>query len=325
MQTRQLGSLWPVSRLTLGGGGLGQVWGKTDRAEAVATVQAAVEAGITLIDLAPLYGRGEAEAVIGAAFDGRPPAGVRFTTKCQLGTPAPDEAPSIIRKHLERSLAALRMSRVDLLLLHSNIIPDNYTFPRDAAVQGRFATPVSVYRNEVIATFEALKREGLIGNWGITGVGLPDLIIEALRTDPKPAVVQCVANCLDSAGGMRRYDEPARPRDIIAAARAAGVGVLGIRAVQAGALTDQLDRELKPDDPERLDFDRAAPLRALARSLGTSTAKLAHRYALGIDGVDSVILGVKNRAELRECIEAEAEGPLSPELVRRIDGLVGRA
>ena len=324
MQTRQLGSLWPVSRLTLGGGGLGQLWGKTDRAETVATVRAAVEAGITLIDLAPLYGRGEAEAVIGAAFEGRPPAGVRFTTKCQLGTPSPDEAPSIIRKHLQRSLAALQMSRVDLLLLHSNIIPDDYTFPRDAAVQGRFATPVSIYRNQVIATFEALKREGLIGNWGITGVGLPDLIIETLRTDPKPAVVQCVANCLDSAGGMRRYDEPARPRDIIAAARAAGVGVLGIRAVQAGALTDQLDRELKPDDPERLDFDRAAPLRALARSLGTSTAKLAHRYALGIDGVDSVILGVKNRAELRECIEAEAEGPLSAELVRRIDGLVGR-
>ena len=249
MQTRQLGSLWPVSRLTLGGGGLGQVWGKTDRAEAVATVQAAVEAGITLIDLAPLYGRGEAEAVIGAAFEGRPPAGVRFTTKCQLGTPAPGEAPAIIRKHLERSLTALRMARVDLLLLHSNIIPDDYTFPRDAAVQNRFATPVSIYRKQAIATFEALQREGLIGNWGITGVGLPDTIIEALRTDPKPAVVQCVANCLDSAGGMRRYDEPARPRDIIAAARAAGVGVLGIRAVQAGALTDRLDRELNLKTP----------------------------------------------------------------------------
>ena len=298
--------------------------GKTDRAEAVATVQAAVEAGITLIDLAPLYGRGEAEAVIGAAFEGRPPAGMRFTTKCQLGTPAPGEAPAIIRKHLERSLTALRMSRVDLLLLHSNIIPDDYTFPRDAAVQNRFATPVSIYRKQAIATFEALQREGLIGNWGITGVGLPDTIIEALRTDPKPAVVQCVANCLDSAGGMRRYDEPARPRDIIAAARAAGVGVLGIRAVQAGALTDRLDRELKPEDPDRLDFDRAAPLRDLARSLGMSTAKLAHRYALGIDGVDSVILGVKNRAELRECIEAEAEGPLSADLVRRIDVLAGR-
>ena len=220
MQTRRLGNLWPVSRLTLGGGGLGQVWGRTDRAEAVATVHAAVDGGITLFDMAPLYGRGEAEAVIGAAFDGRPPAGIRFTTKCQLGTPAPTEAASIIRRHLERSLTAMRLDRVDLLLLHSNIIPDDYRFPRDAAIQNRFATPVSLYREQVIRTFQELMREGSIGNWGITGVGLPDTIIDALRIDPKPAVVQCVANCLDSAGGMRRYDGPARPREIIAAARA---------------------------------------------------------------------------------------------------------
>ncbi len=324
MQTRRLGNLWPVSRLTLGGGGLGQVWGRTDRAEAVATVHAAVDGGITLFDMAPLYGRGEAEAVIGAAFEGHPPGGLRFTTKCQLGTPAvASDTDSIIRRHLERSLTAMRLERVDLLMLHSNIIPDGYQFPRDAAVQDRFATPVSIYREHVIPTFEALMREGLIGHWGITGVGLPATIIDALRTDPKPAVVQCIANCLDSAGGMIRFDESPRPRDIIAAARAAGVGIEGIRAVQAGALTDQLDRELPVNDPDRLDFVRAAPLRALARSLGTTTARLAHRYALGVD-VDTVILGVKNRVELRECLDAEADGALSAQLTRQIDDTVGR-
>ena len=324
MQIARLGQLWPVSRLTLGGGGLGQVWGATDRAEAVATVHAAVAGGITLFDLAPLYGRGEAEAVIGAAFGNRPPPNARFTTKCQLGAPAPNEAAATIRRHLERSLATMGLDRVDILLLHSNIIPDDYRFPRDAAVQARFATPLSVYRNEVVPTFEALQREGLIGAWGITGVGLPDTIVEALTDARRPAVVQCVANCLDSAGGMRRYDEPARPRDIIAAARAAGVGVMGIRAVQAGALTDALDRELAADDPDRRDFDQAAPLRALARSLGTTTAKLAYRYALGIDGVDTVVLGVKNRTELAECLAAESDGPLPPDLMRRVDAAVGR-
>ena len=324
MQTRRLGQLWPVSRLTLGGGGLGQVWGATDRAEAVATVHAAVAGGITLFDLAPLYGRGEAEAVIGEAFGKRPPPGLRFTTKCQLGTPARGDAAGTIRRHLERSLATMGLGHVDVLFLHSNVIPDDYRYPRDAAAQARFATPLSVYRHEVIPTFEALQRAGLIGAWGITGVGLPDTIIEVLEEAPRPAVVQCVANCLDSAGGMRRYDEPARPRDIIAAARAAGVGVMGIRAVQAGALTDALDRELAPEDPDLRDFDRAAPLRALARALGTTTAKLAHRYALGIDGVDTVVLGVKNRKELAECLDAEAEGALSAELTDRVDAAVGR-
>jgi aryl-alcohol dehydrogenase-like predicted oxidoreductase len=50
-------------------------------------------------------------------------------------------------------------------------------------------------------------------------------------------------------------------------------------------------------------------------------ALLAHRYALDMAGVDTVILGVKNRAELLQCLAAEAQGPLTSELRGRIDGL----
>ncbi len=321
MLMQRVGSVGEISRLTLGGGGLGQVWGKTDRDEAVATVHAAVAGGITLFDLAPGYGRGEAEAVIGAAFGGAPPAGARFTTKCQLGTPAADAVAPTIRRSLERSLDTMGLKRVDILFLHSNIIPDAYQYPHDSAAQHRFATTESIYREQVIPTFEALRAEGLIGHWGITGVGLPRVIIAALQTDPRPAVVQCVANCLDSPGDMRRYNEPAQPRAIIAAAQAAGVGVLGIRAVQAGALTDALDRELNPDGQDFKDFERAAPLRQLARSLDTPMAVLAHRYALGMAGVASVVLGVKNRTELDECLAAEASGPLPADVVARIDAI----
>jgi aryl-alcohol dehydrogenase-like predicted oxidoreductase len=321
VKTNRLGRVGEVSRLTLGGGGLGQVWGKTSRAEAVATAVAAAEFGITLFDVAPLYGRGEAESVIGEAFGGRPAPSLKFTTKCALGTPPAEEVASTIRRRLERSLELMKLPRVDLLLLHSSIIPDEYRFPRDADTQHRFATTWTIYREHVIPAFERLKSERLIGDWGITGVGLPATIIDALQAEPRPAVVQCIANCLDSAGGMRRYDEPARPRDIIAAAVRAGVGVLGIRAVQAGALTDAFDRAVPPGEPEALDFERAAPLRALAHSLGTDTAVLAHRYALGMKGVDSVILGVKNRTELADCVSMEVAGPLPAELVVQIDAL----
>lgn len=43
-----------------------------------------------------------------------------------------------------------------------------------------------------------------------------------------------------------------------------------------------------------------------------------------MSGVSTVVLGVKNRAELRECIEAEAQGPPDADLVARIDAAVGR-
>ncbi|MEZ5557378.1 MAG: aldo/keto reductase [Pseudomonadales bacterium] len=317
MQMRQLGGLWPVSALTLGGGGLGQVWGQTSREEAVATVAMAVDAGVTLLDLAPGYGHGEAEAVVGEAFAGRLPAGVRVTTKCQLGSPPRDEIRATIRRRLQRSLATLRLERVDLLFLHSNIIPDDYRFP-EPDLQDRFATRWSLYLDEVVPAFEQLRTEGLIGAWGITGVGLPDTICQALGADPAPAAVQCVANCLDSAGAMRRYPEPAEPRRIIGRAADRGVGVMGIRAVQAGALTDGFDRAEVPQ-ADRDDYDRAAGFRNLARDWGLTPALLAHRYALGMNGVDTLVLGVKNRVELAECLRAEAAGALAPDEMAEVE------
>lgn len=324
MRKRNLAGIGEVSALTLGGGGLGQVWGPTDRSEAVATVLDAVVAGIDLLDLAPGYGRGEAEAVVGEAFGGRLPRGVRVTTKCQLGSPPAAEIDAIVRRRLERSLEGLRLDRVDLLFLHSNLIPDDFVYPRDAANQDRFATRISLFNDAVVPVFEALREEGVIGAWGITGVGLPATVIDVFGSAVPPAVVQAVANCLDSPGDMRRYEEPARPRDIIQAAVAAGVGVMGIRAVQAGALTDGFDRDVPRNSQDWRDYERAAGFRKLASDLGMTPALLAHRYALGIDGVATVVLGVKNRKELAECLAAEAAGPLGVELQGRVDESVGR-
>ena len=70
MKQRRFGKLGTVSRLSLGGGGLGQLWGSTTREEAIATTQMAVASGINLLDMAPVYGDGEAENVIGKAIDG---------------------------------------------------------------------------------------------------------------------------------------------------------------------------------------------------------------------------------------------------------------
>src|SRR6202451_900454 len=101
MQTHNFGSLGSVSTLTLGGGGLGQLWGPTTREECVATVRAAVDAGITMLDLAPRYGDGKAEQVVGEAFGGRLPPGVRVTSKCNLGNPPPERIERILRQSIE--------------------------------------------------------------------------------------------------------------------------------------------------------------------------------------------------------------------------------
>jgi aryl-alcohol dehydrogenase-like predicted oxidoreductase len=96
---------------------------------------------------------------------------------------------------------------------------------------------------------------------------------------------------------------------------------MGIRAVQAGALTAEIDRAMSPNSPDAKDYERAAPFRTLCRQIGEDPALVAHRYALAIPGVDTVVLGVKNRQELEQCLHAERQGPLEPELVARIDAL----
>ncbi len=171
MESRMLGRLWPVSALTLGGGGVGQLWGPTTRDECIATVRTAVDCGITLLDMAPAYGNGEAENVVGAAFDGRLPAGIRMTTKHRLGTPPAREVEGNIVRSLNESLARMRLERVDLFFLHSNIIPDDY----DAgAYVDRPATRWTTYVERFIPVCERLVADGRIGAWASPASASPN-------------------------------------------------------------------------------------------------------------------------------------------------------
>ena len=99
--------------------------------------------------------------------------------------------------------------------------------------------------------------------------------------------------------------------------------MLGIRAVQAGALTAAIDRPLPDDHAEVRDYARAAGFRLLCSELGEDPAVIAHRYALSLD-IDTLVLGVKNRHELADCVAAADAGPLAAELIARIDASVQR-
>jgi aryl-alcohol dehydrogenase-like predicted oxidoreductase len=323
MKQQRLGALWPVSTLTLGGGGLGMLWGQTTFDECVATVHAAVDAGITLLDLAPRYGDGKAEEVVGAAFNGKLPDGVRVTSKCNLGNPAPADVLPLLRQSITASLQRLRLRRLDLFFLHCNVAPSDHPMWRNPEAVARL-TPYELFIDHVRPAFERLVAEGLIGAWGITGIGHPDTIIRLLQERPAPAAVQCIANLLDSPGGLKFFAGPAQPRAVMAAARSNGVGIMGIRAVQAGALTAAIDRPLPPDHPEVHDYARAAGFRRLCAFLGADPAVIAHRYALALP-VDTLVLGVKNRTELAQCVAAAEAGPLSAEQMAQVDASVDRS
>lgn len=321
MKSNILGSFGTVSRLTLGGGGIGQVWGEASEDDAVATLRRAVDEGIDLIDAAPGYKI--CEKMIGRAFGGRLPDGVRVTTKFGLGT-VPDEAVyPRLRASLLSSLGDMKLERVDMMLLHTELRQDDFHYPApqhgDNRTDDARSTSLTSYRAAVRPAFARLMEEGLIGNWGVTGINQAGAMIDALSSGPMPAAVQEIANLLDSPGEMNGTGLKPRPREVMAAAHAVGVGVMGVRAVQAGALTRALDRA--DNSPTSQDFARAASFRTLCQGWGEDPALVAYRYALGIEGVDTLVLGVKNVAELDQALDAERRGPLEAEQRAAIEAL----
>ena len=319
MDTTTLGPLTGISRLTLGGGGIGALWGPTSREEGIATLREAPDLGITLIDSAPGYN--VCEELIGEAFAGTLPTDMRITTKCGLGSIGPDDVYDRLKDSLTSSLTTMRLDHVDVFFLHNPIYPQLPIAPEDQRGWSHWHTDWEILHAAVIPAFERLVGEGLTRHWGVTGIDVPTAIIDLVNSDKRPAIIQAISNLLDSAGALTDPKANARPRDIIAAAGANGVGVMGIRAVQAGALTASFDRDLPDDHADLLDFPRAAPFRALCQEWGEDPAIVAHRYALAMDGVDTVVLGVKNREEMRQIVAAEATGPLSPDQVTDIDNL----
>jgi len=82
MEHRKLGSSGPtVSALGLGCMGMSDFYGPADRSESIATIHAALEAGITLLDTGDFYGMGHNEMLIGDALAARCRDNVQISVK----------------------------------------------------------------------------------------------------------------------------------------------------------------------------------------------------------------------------------------------------
>src|ERR1700749_763999 len=131
----------------------GWMWGGADERESIATIRAAVERGVTLIDTAPVYGFGRSEEIVGKAIaEGRLRDRVQIATKLGLnwkdGAVFRDSSPSRIRTEIEQSLKRLGTEYIDLYQVHW---PD-------------IETPLA----ETARALEDLRREGKIRAIGVS-------------------------------------------------------------------------------------------------------------------------------------------------------------
>jgi aryl-alcohol dehydrogenase-like predicted oxidoreductase len=236
-------------------------WGEQDESEAIATVQAAVDAGVGWIDTAPFYGWGRAEELVGRALAGARRDEVTVLTKCGTirrpdGTVAEDGSPDAVRNDVEQSLGRLGTDRVDVVQLHD---PDP-------------STPIE----ETVGALAELVEAGKVGAIGLSNH--PFALLERAATVAPIAVVQAQWSLL--------HHEP-EAAGALAWAEANGAVFLGWSPLGSGFLVDafRLD-ELHADDlRRRLPWAgppgslRVDAVRRVAEASGRSMRELALGWA----------------------------------------------
>jgi aryl-alcohol dehydrogenase-like predicted oxidoreductase len=280
-----------ISRICLGAAQLGMdyginnVTGKPSLEESRSIVRMAVENDIAAFDTAPAYG--ESEKVLGECL--REFAG-EFVVVSKLSgfnwRLDPAAVSAEIRKTLEATLSNLKREKLSVCLFHR--FEDMYV--RERAALGELA---------------ALKDAGLVEKIGAS-VYTPEEAESCLRL-AACEVIQIPFNLAD-----KRLLEV----DFFRKAKARGK-VVFVRSVYLQGLF--FKRELPAGLTDFGPFREG--LAALAAAEGLSLAEMALRYALSIEGIDSVIIGVETAAQLKENLEMTGRGALPGPLVDRIKEL----
>lgn len=300
MRTRRLGPAGP--RLSVVGLGCNNFGMKLDAGQSAAVINAALDAGITHLDTAEMYGGTKSEEYIGAALGSRRDEAV-IATKF---LPRPKErkyTPGALRERIleacEGSLRRLRTDRIDLYYQHYHD-PD---------------APVS----EALETLDELVRQGKVLHTASSNVNAAQIA--------DAAAVAAGQNLTAFTGTQLEWSLLARDaeRDAIPAARAAGLGIVPYFPLASGMLTGKYKRGQTYPEGSRLEamsrladrfagddnFRRVEALTAFARDHGHTVAELAIAWLAAQDGVASVIAGATTPEQVR-ANAAAAEWTLTP-------------
>src|SRR4051794_13683198 len=315
METRVLGRTGrAVGVVGLGCWQLGADWGDVGEEQAMAVLDAAVDAGVTFLDTADVYGDGRSERFVGRLLAARgPDAGLTVGTKMgRRADPHVAEAYTLdaLRGWTDRSRENLGVETLDLVQLH--------------------CPPREVYRRE--STYDALDtlvQEGRIAAYGVS-VETVDEALEAIIR-PHVATVQIILNL------FRR-----KPLDeVLPVAREHGVGIIARVPLASGLLSGTYDEHTRFAADDHRSYNRhgeafdvgetfagvpfdvgvaAARQVATLTPAGSTTAQLALRWIIDQPGVSVVIPGARTPDQARANAAAAALPPIDEET---LDGLRG--
>ncbi|MFI6102844.1 aldo/keto reductase [Streptomyces sp. NPDC051310] len=295
LPSRPLGTTGPrVSALGLGCMGMSALYGEADRAESIATLHAALDAGVTLLDTGDFYGMGHNELLINEALRTAGPAAreravlsVKFGAlrTVEGGFTGYDGRPDAVKNFAAYSLQRLGTDHIDVYRL-SRVDP---------------AVPVE----ETVGAIAELVEAGHVRHIGLSEVGA-----DTLR---RAAAVAPIADLQIEYSLVSRGIED----EILPTARELGIGITAYGVLSRGLISGHFtrDRALPPGDfrgmsPRfqgdnlRRNLDLVDRLREVAEERGATVAQTAIAWVLA-RGEDIVpLIGARRRDRLAEALGA---------------------
>ena len=304
METRALGRTG--RSVGLGCWQLGGDWGEVDDEAARAVLDAALDAGVTFLDTADVYGDGRSETFVGKVLAERGREGITVATKMgRRADPHVADAYTLdaFRRWNDRSRANLGVDTIDLVQLH--------------------CPPTDVYRRErTYDDLDTLVAEGRIAAYGVSVETVEEALLAIAR--PHVATVQIILNV------FRR-----KPlEEVLPAAREAGVGIIARVPLASGLLSGKYDEHTTFAASDHRTYNRkgeafdvgetfagvpfevgvvAAREVASFTPAGATTAQLALRWIIDQPGVSVVIPGARSPEQARGNAEAAELPPLDHE------------
>lgn len=308
MITRSLGSSLNVSALGLGCMGMSDMYGPADRTECIATVHAALDAGITLLDTGDFYGMGHNELLLGEALQGRDRAKAVISVKfgslrdARGGWLGIDGRPAAVKNFLAYTLRRLGTDYIDVYRL-ARVDP---------------AVPIE----DTVGAIADMIQAGYVRHVGLSEAG-----VETIR---RAHAVHPVADLQIEYSLVSRGIE----HEILPTARALGIGVTAYGVLSRGLISGHWSKQ-RSTQPG--DFRTYAPrfqganldhnlslveaLREIAREKGVTVAPIAIAWVLA-RGQDIVpLVGARRRDRLSEALQA-FDVQLTPDDLARIERAV---
>ncbi len=301
-----------ISEIGFGCGPTAGLIASGPRAAQRAAVRRALELGIDYFDTAPVYGAGESERSLGEVLSdlGATP---RVATKVALEHADFGDIRGAILRSVESSLARLKLPRIAVLHLHNRV-------GIGRAAKAEFGSGALLCVDDVLGargvaeTFASLRSQGVVDFFGCSAYGGDMATVAQVLDSGAFDCLQVHYSVLNTSAWepapagcrLRNY------QGIAARAAAAGLGVIALRVLEAGLLTDRAPaaRQVRADGEAS-----AAERDSLAALLGReSLSDVALRFALARPGVTTALIGFSSAAQVEQAAASVVNGVLPASL-----------